>query len=185
MLNDILHYLIFTSAILIYGIGLNRATELNEGAKIYFLNSVKYLLISLVSSALTYLLIISLFARFEIIELYPFAATLIFSLLLLLVDSIPKVTLKTGIADFCLILLCVLLGLGEGNSILQVLLITGICVISFVLFIPLLVALRKRIELSHPAFTFENSTLILITFIIIIFALFAWNVSWLNPKVLQ
>ena len=78
MIFTVLHYFLFSSAVLIYGIGLNNATIFCDSIselKLYFVKSVFTVLISTV---LSWIIIQQFLIPFRIVELYPLAALLVF-----------------------------------------------------------------------------------------------------------
>jgi electron transport complex protein RnfA len=185
MISDILYYLIYTSAVLIYGIGTNRATVVCLKPNHIVLYFVKMIITVSCSTALIYLLTKSLLIPISIAELYPFIAVLVFSAVSVFIESLIRITSKITAAEFGVSLLCVLLAVNESTSLVQSVLIACLCTVSFYLFVPVIYSIRKRIEIGRPASDFENSSLILISVAIIMIVLVVWNVSWLNPGVFQ
>jgi len=185
MISNLFYYILYTSAVLIYGIGINRATVVCEKPEHIVLFAVKMLISVCSASVLTYLLIVNLFVPVHLAEIYPFIAVLIFSAISVFIESLVRITAKTSTAEFALSLLSVLISVNESTSVIECLLISCFCTLSFYLFIPFLYAIQKRIEISRPSTDFRNSSLIIISISIVIIALVAWNVSWLNPEVFQ
>ncbi|MFA6936770.1 MAG: hypothetical protein WCQ67_00905 [Treponema sp.] len=183
MISIILYYLIFTSSVFIYGIGINKATLISESPKHIFLNIVKMVITVSSSSVLTYLLTEWLLVKVNLVELYPFLAVLIFSSLSVFVESVIRITAKTNTAEFAVSVLCVILSVNESSTILESLVISIACSLSFYLSVPFIFSIKKRIEISRPSDFFENSSLIFISIAVIIISFLAWNVSWLNMGV--
>lgn len=182
MISIILYYLIFTSSVFIYGIGINKATLISESPNHIFLNITKMVLTVASSSVLTYLITEWLLVKVNLVELYPFIAVLIFASLSVFIESVIRITTKVNTAEFAVSILCVLLAINESSSILECLIISIVCSLSFYLSIPFIFSIKKRIEISRPSDFFENSSLIFISIAVIIISLLAWNVSWFNPR---
>lgn len=185
MISDIMYYFMYTSAVLIYGIGINRTTVVCQKPENILLYFVKMLITVSTSTALVFLLTKSLLVPVGICELYPFITVLVFSAISVFIESLIRITSKTTAAEFAVSLLCVLLAVNEGSSIGQSVIISCICTVSFYFFVPILYSIRKRIEIAHPAGDFENASLIMISVAIVMLALIVWNISWLNPGVLK
>ena len=185
MISDFFYYALYTSAILVYGLGINRATVISEKPQHAFLFFVKMVLTVCISSVLTYLVDTALLQPAHLAELYPFAGVLIFILITVFIESLIRITAKVSVADFGVSLLCILLSVNECTSLVQCLFISFCCTFSFYFFVPFLFAIQKRIELARPASDFRNSSLTIISIALILIALVSWNVSWLNPGVLK
>ena len=78
MIFTILHYFLFASAVLVYGIGLNNATIFCDSIselKLYFVKSVFTVLISTV---LSWIIIQQFLIPLRLTALFPLAALLVF-----------------------------------------------------------------------------------------------------------
>ncbi|MCR5606130.1 MAG: hypothetical protein K6F69_04860 [Treponema sp.] len=185
MINNMLYYILYTSAVLFYGIGLNRAAVLCQNMKGHVLKAVKSLITVTSSSVLTYLLCDVLLVPYGLSEVYPFVAALIFISISVFCESLIRITARVSAAEFSISLLSILLSVNEGCNLLNVTEISVCCILAFYIFVPLLHAIQHRIESGRPSSDFKNSSLLFFSIAIIILALFAWNVSWLNPGVMQ
>lgn len=177
--------MIYSSAVLVYGIGINRATVVCEKSDHLVVFFVKMLITVSSSAALVYVTVEHLLLPADLTELYPFATVLIFSAISVLIEAIIRITARTSAAEFAVSLLCIILAVNESTSIVECIFIACLCTISFYALVPILYAIKKRIEIAHPEGDFRNSSLILISLAIIMIALVAWSGSWLNPEVFQ
>lgn len=185
MIADFFYYALYTSAVLIYGIGINRATIISEKPENYALLFVKMLITVISSAVLTYIIDLYLLIPVHLTELFPFVSVLIFSGVSVFIESIIRITSKTNAAELAVSLLTVILAVNESISLEQCVIISCFCTLSFYIFVPFLYAIQKRIEITRPATDFRNSSLLIISIALIILSLVAWNVSWLNPGVFQ
>ena len=185
MMADFLYYALYTSAVLVYGIGINKATVLCEKPRNVILYLIKMIITVVTSSVLSYLATVYLLVPVHCTEIFPFACVLIFSVISVFVEALVRITAKTSAAEFAVSMLCVILAVNESSSLVTCLIISFSCVLSFFIFIPFLYAIQKRIEIARPATDFRNTSLIIISIALIMITLIVWNVSWLNPGVMQ
>ena len=185
MLSDILYYFVYASAVLLYGVGLDRVVVLSPKPSHGVLACLKMLLSVSASSAISYLINCYLLVPVHLTDLAPFFAVLVFVLIAVFIEIIIRISAKNSVAECCVSFLCVLLGLTEGSSIASCVIISCVAVVIFYLFVPVLFAIRRRIKLSPLPRAFRNESVIFISIAIIMIMLLAWNVSWLNPGVLK
>ena len=186
MIFTVLHYFLFSSAVLIYGIGLNNATifcdSLSE-LKLYFVKSVFTVLISTV---LSWIIIQQFLIPLRITELYPLAALLVFMTISVFLETIIRITTSTVTSDFCFSFLIVLLALNESVNILDTILISLSSLLSFFCLIPVLYAVNGKINILGITERHANKkSLLLIVLAVIIIIISAGNVSWLTPGVIK
>ncbi len=181
MLSNVWYYVFYSSAIFIYGIGINRAILVSKKPKNILVDFVK-MVISVTSSAvLTYLVSEKLLGNIGLMDIYPFIAVLIFSSISVFIEAIVRIASRTGVAEYTVSILCILIAVNESVTLVECLVNSCLCIASYFLSIPVLFSLRKRIELSHPSEDFHNLSLLFISIAIVILVFLTWNVSWLNP----
>ena len=90
MIFTFLYYLLFSSAILIYAIGLNRATIVTHIMQIFPL-IFKSLVATISSSVLSWLFIQYILIPLNLIELYPLVALLIFTVISIFLETIIRI----------------------------------------------------------------------------------------------
>ena len=180
MLNNIWYYLFCGSAVFIYGIGINRSILVSREPAHLLLDAVKLFLSVTATSLLTYLIVVNLLSPAKIVEIYPFMAVLIFSVISVFIEAIVRITAHTSLAEYTVSVLCILLAVNESSSLTECLLNSVLCVLSYYLSIPVLFSMRKRIELSNASDDFQNMSLLFFSIAILLVILLAWNVSWLN-----
>lgn len=183
MITVLFYYLFPASAILLYGIGMNRVIVMSGNLSGSFISSVKSLFSVTGSVVLSYLFIQYILVPVQLQELYPLVCVLIFIAVSVLCEVIVRITTGQSAAEFTISLLCILLALNESTSLVESICIALTCIISFYLFTYVVYTIRKRVERSNPSADFKSSSLLFLSLAAIMIALAAWNVSWLNPGV--
>ncbi len=185
MIFTFLYYLLFSSAILIYGIGLNRSTIVTHIMQIFPL-IFKSLVTSLSSSVLSWLFIQYILIPLNLIELYPLVALLIFAVISIFLETVIRITSGKVTSEFCISFLIVLLALNESLSYFDLFIVNISCFLSFVLILPVLKVIKRRNSFVGTMHIHANyKTLILVSIAVLIMALAVFNVSWLNPEVIK
>src|SRR5574344_1177088 len=178
MIAQILYYLFPASAILLYGIGMNRVIAMSGNLSVSFLSGVKSVFAVTGSVILSYLFSSSVLIPLHLQELYPLVCVLIFTAVSVFCETIVIITTKQSAAEFTISLLCILISLNESSSLPEAIVISLTCIISFYLLTALVYTIRKRVELSHPSADFKSSSLLFLSLAAIMIALAAWNISW-------
>ncbi|MBP5158126.1 MAG: hypothetical protein ILP18_09680 [Treponema sp.] len=163
-------YLFFTSAVFVYGLGMNRAFTISEHPRKLFNDVLKMLLSISSSTAISFLVASKILLPVHLTEAYPLVAVLVFSTISIFIESVVRITTKKSSAEYTASILSVLLGVGEGSSVLDAVMISCMCVFSFLAAILILYMLRKKFA--------NKAGLVLISISIILVVLHFWNVSW-------
>ena len=150
MILSILYYVFFSSAVLFYGIGLNRSAVVCMDLKGQTEKAVKSVLTVTSSAVLSFLLCKTLLVPFGLSELCPFVCALIFISISVFCESIVRITSRKSTAEFSISLLSILLSVNEGSTLPRVTVISLCCVLSFYLFVPILHAIYRRLESGEP-----------------------------------
>ena len=179
------YYIFFASAVILYGVGLNSATIICDSIHELFLPVVKILLNVLSSAVLSWLILKYFLISLRLAELYPFASMLVFLVVSVLIETLVRIATKKTASDFSLSFLIVLLALNESLNLKDVMLISGCSLISFLILIPLLYSIKKRIDIAGSLQIHGNKkSLVLVSIAIIVTVLAIGNVSWLNQRIL-
>lgn len=177
MLSNFAYYIIYTSAILVYGIGMNRTLPLSNHPRRIMSSFVKMLVTISISSVLTYLIALYILVPVALVELYPFVAVIIYSILSVFVETIIRVTAKRSTPEYAVSVLAILLSVNEACSVFECFIISLLCELSFFIFFFILFAVRRRIA--------KKPLLVIISIAVIMMILLSWNVSWLHQGGLQ
>ena len=117
MLNNFLHYFLYSSVVLVYGIGIDRAVELCEKPGHLLLRGVKILITVCSTVVLSYLLTTALFVPAGLMELYPFVVVLIYIGISVFIEALIRITARVRTSDFGLSLMYAFLALSESVSL--------------------------------------------------------------------
>ena len=182
MIDIVLYYAFYASAVLFYGIGLERIAVLSVAFdKSIFRPAFRCGVSALAATFLTELITVHLLFPLGVTELYPLAALLVFTALLsgtgLFMRTPPLMQTGECAASY----LIVLLSLSESASPVDALIIAVSCIFAFVLVLPVLSSLRYRIDIARAKNEGMNRyVLVMILFAILVIACAVWNVSWLS-----
>ena len=185
MLSNILYYIIYTSSVLIYGIGINRAVVYSENPDHLLIKGIKLVLTVEATSVLSFLVTRSLLIPANVTEMYPFVAVLIYTAIAVFIEAIIRITARISTAEFGISFMYVILALNESTTIAECSINSVIFSASFFLLIPVLYAINRRIQISRHTKDVENQSLLFISIALIMIILLVWNVTWLNPGVFK
>jgi Na+-translocating ferredoxin:NAD+ oxidoreductase RnfA subunit len=186
MIDTFFYFFLYCSAVLIYGIGLNRVAVLSRSMdKTLFFQIIKCTIVIFCSTVLTFVIIRELLIPAKLVELYPLIALLIFMSVSVFVEILMRITTGFITSEFAVSYLVILLTLNESINIIDSIIITAGCMLSFIIILPVLFSLRRRIEITrHRNDKIKKKSLIMLTMAIIVICLSVWNVSWFNQGVL-
>ena len=187
MINMIFYYLFYCSAVFVYGIGINRTAVISRSMdRPLFYQLIKCTIAVLCSTALSWVIIMQLLIPSGLVELYPLIALLIYLSVAVFVEILIRITTRLKTSEFAVSYLIILLSLNESTGILDALVIALSCTMSFVIILPVLFALRRRIEIARSRTDkMKKKSFIMLAMAVIIISLAVWNVSWLNQGVLR
>lgn len=186
MFLTILNYFIFSSAVLIYGIGLNNSMILCNSVGEYSLYFVKSLFSILASVVLSWLITRNLLVPLGLSELYPLIALLVFLSISVFFETMIRITTEKSTSDFIFSFLIVLLSLGESCSIVDSIFICLASLASFIVLVLVLSMIKSKLNILGNMERHGNEkSLVLISLAIIVVILCTGNASWLFPGVVK
>ncbi|MEE1165787.1 MAG: hypothetical protein UHP28_01355 [Treponema sp.] len=186
MIYTILYYVLFASAVMLYGIGMNRAIVLCDSIHRLLIPVIKTVLSVLLSSIFTWIILKHLLTPLGIIELYPFVAVIIFVVVSVFLELMIRISTKKVSSEFIVSFLIVILTINESLNLFDVIIISLSCIVSFLILIPLLYSIKKRVDLVGNLRVHGNiRSLLLVSLAVLVCALAAGNISWLNPGVIK
>ena len=169
MIYTILYYVFFASAVMLYGIGMNRAIVLCDSIHRLLIPVIKTVLSVLLSSIFTWIILKHLLTPLGIIELY-----------------LIRISTKKVSSEFIVSFLIVILTINESLNLFDVIIISLSCIVSFLILIPLLYSIKNRVDLVGNLRVHGNiRSLLLVSLAVLVCALAAGNISWLNPGVIK
>ncbi|MCF0241887.1 MAG: hypothetical protein HUK25_04570, partial [Treponema sp.] len=129
-----LYYSFLCSAVLFFGIGLNRSIQVTTGSlRVNFKVFFKSLISILGTSIFTFLITQYVLLPLKLEEMFPVIALFIFLCLNSFIEALVRITAKTSTSEFSISFLMVLLTIYESSSLLESLVIAFSCMISFLI----------------------------------------------------
>ncbi|MBR4374258.1 MAG: hypothetical protein IKO57_01475 [Treponema sp.] len=180
MIAAILYYIISSSAILFYGIGISRTINLKDDFSLLFLSCVKALFTTASTTSVSYLICYWLLVPIHISELYPFVTVILFLFFSIFIEIFIGIGIKKSPAEFSITILSSILALNEGLSIGHAVIIACSCIISFYLLICIFHSIRVRVSFYTNPAGIKIYPVLLLSLAASILAIFGWNISWFN-----
>ncbi|WP_294429958.1 hypothetical protein [uncultured Treponema sp.] len=180
MIDLIVYYLFSSSAVLFYGIGINKSISHKEIFSASSLTCFKSLFSASSTTAVSYLLMNWLLIPLQLTELAPFIATLVFILFSTLTEIFIGIGVKQSPVEFSIPLLSVILALNEGSSIGFAVVISCICIFSFYLMLIISHCVRERIYFYIGEEDLKMYCVLLVCLAVVVVAICGFNVSWFN-----
>lgn len=180
MLSMIVYYLISASAVLFYGIGLNKSISHSASFSSSVLACIKALFSASATTSVTHLLMSWLLVPCNLSELFPFVATLLFILFTSLIEIFVGIGIRESPAEFSIPLLAVFLGLNEGIGIAQAVVISCMSILSFYVMVILFYCVRQRVSFYTNEVGIKTYCILLLCLALIMMAICGVNISWFN-----
>ena len=180
IINALLFYSLFSSAVFVYGIGSLQAAESSLARKKIAATWIKSLCCVLTAISLTYSVVQLLLIPTGLAELYPLVALLLFAASSIFFEIIFQLTTKKSSAEFSVSFLTVLLSLNEGQSLVEAIAIGVCCLASYYILIPFLFTFTNKLSSSKNTDVFRQKTSVFLCMVVLMMALFALNISWIN-----
>ncbi len=182
MIDIVLYYAFYASAVLFYGIGLERTAVLSVAFnKSVFRPALQCGVSTLAATFLTELIAVHFLSPLGVSELYPLVALLVFTALLSGIGFFMKTPSVMQTGECAASYLIVLLSLSESAGPFDAVIIAASCMLSFVVVLPFLASLRYRIDIARAKNDDLNRhVLVMIILAIFVIACAVWNVSWLS-----
>ena len=184
-LYTFLYYALFSSVVLIYGIGLNKIAEIGI---VKFKETIFYIkcAISIVSSALISWLITNyLLVPLKITELYPLICFIVYASISMFLGSIIRLTTGRITSEFAVSYLVILLSIAESTSLLYTLFISLSSLLSMLIIIPFSLTFRRRVCSNGQLLDEKYYSLYFFFLSVLILILSVWDIVWLNPEVIK
>lgn len=183
--NMLLYYTVFSSAVLIYGIGLSRVVELPVSSFKTPLFYIKAMVSIISCSLLSYVVIKHILIPLGILEVFPFISFLIFIALNAFIEALIRITTGTSAVEFSVSFLIILLSITESASILDCVIICFSCFLSLLTITPLCIIFKKRFCSNGTKLSDSFLSVFLIFLGCIVLLLSIWDIGWLNKGVLK
>ena len=184
-LNTFLYYTLFSSVVLIYGIGLNKTIEIGITkftSLIYYLKSVFSIF---TTSILSWLFTKYILVPINLIELFPLICLLIFICISTFLDTLVRITTGTTAPEFMISFFIILISIFESTSILYTMIICFSSFVAFLIMVPFGITFKKRV-CSNGNFLDEKYYSIFFMFLAILILLISvFDINWLQSGVIK
>jgi Na+-translocating ferredoxin:NAD+ oxidoreductase RnfA subunit len=177
MHSVIIYYFLASSAVLFYGIGINKSISHSEDFSATMLTCIKSLFAAGSATAVTFLFSRWLLIPVHLTEIYPFIATLIFILFSTFVEIFIGIGIRKSPVDFSIPLLSVFLALNEGMTIGSAVVIACVCIISFYGMVLVFHCVRQRVSFYTVEGGLKNYCVLLICLAFIMIAICGFNIT--------
>lgn len=179
-----LYYILFASSILIYGIGLNQTVEIGNSKFENFTSILKVLLSIYSTSILAYLITTKILIPIGLLELFPLICLLLYITINSFLEALIRITTGTSSSEFIISWLIIIISVTESTSFINSLIICTSCLIAFAFVTPFVYAFRKRIYVEERLKERHYSLIMFFLFILLL-AISAFDIGWMNPGVLK
>ncbi|MBQ0165980.1 MAG: hypothetical protein KBT02_02585 [Treponema sp.] len=180
IIDTLFLYLIFSSAVFVYGIGLKRVIVFSNKPKNVLFQMFRMVITICISvfvcRGITLLFLVP--ARLQ--ELFPFVCILFTYIFSLLTEKLFEYIFHIETKEISITICSVLIAVNEGLDMIHSIIIGTSCCLSFFLVLPILYAIRSRLHYSQQQIDFKQGALIFLSIAIIMLVLFSLNVSWFN-----
>ena len=182
VLNTFLYYICFASVVLIYGIGINKAVDLNYSKIKSLIFCVKIILTIFISSILSWFATKGILVPLKLTELFPLLSFLIYVCINAFIEALIRLTTGKSATEFVFSYLVIILSVSESISFVNTVIICASCIITFAILIPLIMAFKKRntgVDLDK----YYCRLFLYIAILILVISVF--DVMWINPEVIK
>lgn len=181
----LLYYTFFASAVLLYGVGLNKSSDfqIETRHKVIFLTKT---IISVISTTvLCYLITDKILMKLGIAEIFPFIALLVFACVSVFCESMIRIACRISSSEYTISFLIVIIAVTESTSLVESILIDFACIFSVALMYFVSYILRTRLERKGKISNDEFFTVFFAFLAVLLVAVAAFDVSWLNLEVFK
>lgn len=179
-LRSLYFYMLFTSAVFMYGIGLRKVVVVSNNINHYLAWFSRTLVSTVVTLCAVWFITTSFLSPFGLTELFPFFAIIMTILICQFTYELWNLLAKLDTPEFGLTFCTVILAVSEGTSFVDALAIAVSSVLAFYLGAPLLYTFRWRMQYSDSNLIFRGGSLVFFSISVMLLVLFGINVSWLN-----
>lgn len=180
LVDVLLFYMIFSSAALIYGVGIIPVLETGISFGNLFVRALKMYCVVVATVVLTFLMKRFLLAPLRLRDLYPLVALLIFVAFAVFFEIIVQLTARKTCAEFALPYLAIILALDEGNGLGGAIMTSIAALTSYYALIPVLRMIGGRIAVFRNADSYRRKIGLLLFMLVLMLALYMLDSSWLS-----
>ncbi len=179
------YYALFASISLLYGVGLNKVSELGTINFKHIIFYVKCGITIVSSSVISWLLIQHLLVPLKIAELYPFICFIVYACISSFLGAIINLTTGHSTSEFAISFLIVLISIAESSSLMLTFIISLSCISALILILPFSLTFKNRVCSNGHILDETYYSIYFIFLAILILLLSAWDIGWLNQGVIK
>ena len=180
-----LYYSLFSSVVLIYGIGLNKIAEIGIVKFKETIFYVKCAIAIISSSVISWLITYYILVPLKITELYPLVCFIVYAAISTFLGAIVRLTTGHKTTEFAISYLIIILSIAESSSLLFTLFISMCSLLSMLIIIPFSLTFRRRLCSNGRLLDEKYYSLYFLFLAVFILLLSVWDIVWLNPEVLK
>ncbi len=179
-LRSLYFYMLFTSAVFMYGIGIRKVVVVSNNITHYLAWFSRTLVTTMSIICAVWFISVTFLSPYGLMELFPFFAVIVCVLISQLTYELWNLLSKLDTPEFALTFCTVILAVGEGTSFIDSLAIGLSSILAFYLGAPLLYTFRWRMQYSDSNIVFRGGALVFFSIAVMLIVLFGINISWLN-----
>ena len=178
-------YTLFCSAVLIYGVGINKIADFQNGAKQNITFFTKIVLSIFITTIISWGVISTVLVPLKLIELYPVVSLLIFVCINVFLEVIVRITIGRETSEFVVSYMIVIIALSESSTLINTILICISCFLSFILLWPFVTTFKNKLKSNGQRISETYYSFFFFFLAILILIISVFDVSWLNSGVIQ
>lgn len=176
-----IYYTFICSSVIFFGIGLNRSIEITaRSLKLNMKMMLKALIAILLSIVFTYLITEYFLIPIKVSELFPLIALLIFLCVNTFVEALVRITTNTSTSEFSISWLVILLSIYESSTLLEAMIISLSCMLSFQLMLPIVYCFQNVIYLKNYENQERKRILIFLSIVVLMLVMSVCDITWFN-----
>ncbi len=180
-----LYYSLFSSVVLIYGIGLNKIAEIGIVKFKETIFYVKCAIAIISSSVISWLITYYILVPLKITELYPLVCFIVYAAISTFLGAIVRLTTGHKTTEFAISYLIIILSIAESSSLLFTLFISMCSLLSMLIIIPFSLTFRRRVCSNGRLLDEKYYSIYFLFLSVLILLLSVWDIVWLNPEVIK
>ncbi len=179
-LRSLYYYLLFTSAVFMYGVGLKKVVVTSKNMNHYFAWFSRALVTTALSVIAVWFISNTFLCPYGLAELFPFFAILVTVIIGQFTYELWSLLCKLDTPEFSLTFCTVILAISEATSFTDALAISLASILAFYLGVILIYTFRWRMQYSDANVVFKGGALVFFSIAVMLIVLFGVNISWLN-----
>ena len=185
MLNALVYYFLFSSMVLVHGLGFTWGVLESDEIRDIPLGLVKNLICVSATTMLTSRIVQGILLPHYLTDLMPFVAVLLFAIVAPFCEALMRITVIGSAAEMQIALLCIVFGQTVSFSPAMALVWSLAALVSYYGFVVILYIVRKRMNVTSPRIYFSGASLLLISIAIIMLILHFSGIAWINGGVVS